>query len=235
MTNQHALSDDEYALLDLHLAGVMGGDIPNTEALDGLFAALACCPDLVMPSEYMQVIQSGKTEANDMSFDRLEDAEIFFTLVNQHWNHVNYQLDKGDVFLPLIFENDAGEYSGNDWANGFLCGTQLRPQIWGEVFDDEEIGGALVPILALAHEHHADPDMRPYNKPIDNEQRDLLIVGAAAGVMRLHRYFLKQRSSYLTRTRTVQRKGPKTGRNEPCPCGSGKKFKKCCGQQTLLH
>jgi hypothetical protein len=22
---------------------------------------------------------------------------------------------------------------------------------------------------------------------------------------------------------------PKTGRNEPCPCGSGKKFKKCCG------
>jgi uncharacterized protein YecA (UPF0149 family) len=22
--------------------------------------------------------------------------------------------------------------------------------------------------------------------------------------------------------------GPKTGRNDPCPCGSGKKFKKCC-------
>jgi preprotein translocase subunit SecA len=28
---------------------------------------------------------------------------------------------------------------------------------------------------------------------------------------------------------TVQRAGPKIGRNEPCPCGSGKKFKKCCG------
>ena len=23
---------------------------------------------------------------------------------------------------------------------------------------------------------------------------------------------------------------PKVGRNDPCPCGSGKKFKKCCGQ-----
>ena len=23
--------------------------------------------------------------------------------------------------------------------------------------------------------------------------------------------------------------GPKVGRNDPCPCGSGKKFKKCCG------
>jgi hypothetical protein len=22
---------------------------------------------------------------------------------------------------------------------------------------------------------------------------------------------------------------PKTGRNDPCPCGSGRKFKKCCG------
>ncbi len=28
---------------------------------------------------------------------------------------------------------------------------------------------------------------------------------------------------------TVVREGAKTGRNDPCPCGSGKKFKKCCG------
>jgi uncharacterized protein len=27
----------------------------------------------------------------------------------------------------------------------------------------------------------------------------------------------------------VVRGGPKVGRNDPCPCGSGKKFKKCCG------
>ena len=25
------------------------------------------------------------------------------------------------------------------------------------------------------------------------------------------------------------RKGQKVGRNDPCPCGSGKKYKKCCG------
>ena len=28
---------------------------------------------------------------------------------------------------------------------------------------------------------------------------------------------------------TVKRKGKKVGRNDPCPCGSGKKYKKCCG------
>ena len=28
----------------------------------------------------------------------------------------------------------------------------------------------------------------------------------------------------------VRRSEPKVGRNDPCPCGSGKKFKKCCGR-----
>ena len=27
----------------------------------------------------------------------------------------------------------------------------------------------------------------------------------------------------------LRRTGPRVGRNDPCPCGSGKKFKKCCG------
>jgi uncharacterized protein YecA (UPF0149 family) len=29
--------------------------------------------------------------------------------------------------------------------------------------------------------------------------------------------------------RPIRRTEPKVGRNDPCPCGSGKKFKKCCG------
>lgn len=34
---------------------------------------------------------------------------------------------------------------------------------------------------------------------------------------------------------TVQRDEPKTGRNDPCPCGSGKKFKQCCGSPEKLN
>ncbi|WP_304683174.1 SEC-C metal-binding domain-containing protein, partial [uncultured Clostridium sp.] len=30
--------------------------------------------------------------------------------------------------------------------------------------------------------------------------------------------------------RTVRNDGPKVGRNDPCPCGSGKKYKNCCGK-----
>ena len=29
---------------------------------------------------------------------------------------------------------------------------------------------------------------------------------------------------------TFRREAPKVGRNDPCPCGSGKKYKKCCGK-----
>ena len=35
-----------------------------------------------------------------------------------------------------------------------------------------------------------------------------------------------------TMPKPVVRSAPKTGRNDPCPCGSNKKFKKCCGRQT---
>ena len=30
----------------------------------------------------------------------------------------------------------------------------------------------------------------------------------------------------------IVREAPKVGRNDPCPCGSGKKYKKCCGKDS---
>jgi SEC-C motif domain protein len=33
----------------------------------------------------------------------------------------------------------------------------------------------------------------------------------------------------MVKPKQVKRESPKIGRNDPCPCGSGKKFKKCCG------
>jgi SEC-C motif-containing protein len=46
--------------------------------------------------------------------------------------------------------------------------------------------------------------------------------------------FVKEKGRWLFREghtpgpSTIRREAPKIGRNEPCPCGSGKKFKKCC-------
>jgi uncharacterized protein YecA (UPF0149 family) len=33
----------------------------------------------------------------------------------------------------------------------------------------------------------------------------------------------------------IRRDAPKVGRNDPCPCGSGKKYKKCCGAGEVLN
>jgi SEC-C motif-containing protein len=46
-------------------------------------------------------------------------------------------------------------------------------------------------------------------------------------VRRNGRWFFK---SGRVLTDTVVRSAPKVGRNEPCPCGSGKKYKHCCGK-----
>jgi len=47
--------------------------------------------------------------------------------------------------------------------------------------------------------------------------------------------FIKKDGAWLyesgdIKTATVVRASPKVGRNEPCPCGSGKKYKQCCGR-----
>lgn len=68
------MADEDLDQIDGFLNRVKGGVIPNAEALDGFFAALACCPDLIMPSEYMPVLQKGQAEDDDLMFDGMEEA-----------------------------------------------------------------------------------------------------------------------------------------------------------------
>jgi uncharacterized protein len=229
------LTDAETAELNRFLARVEGGKIANSEALDGFFAALACCPDMILPSEYLPVIQGGATEAGDLVFEDMAEAQRFIALVTRCYNHVNDQLRGADGYLPLVLEDEAGAWRGNDWAKGFLAGTQMRFDIWSEIVNSEEHGGPMVPIFALAYENDPDPAMRPFEEPIDADKREQLLVSAAAGVMRMHRFFLERRADYAPDGGTFVRQGGKTGRNDPCPCGSGRKFKQCCGNQRTLH
>jgi uncharacterized protein len=207
----------------------------NLEQLDGFFAALICGPVSVPPSEYLPVILG-----DDMILEDTVNAQPilqdFLSLIMRHWNVIVDTLQSGEVFLPLLLEDESGISRANDWANGFLRGMELCRTEWAALLNDEEHGGWLVPILALAHEHDPDPEMRPYKEPISAEAREKLIVGAAAGVTGVYRYFEAQRlvaKHLLDNASTFRRSAPKVGRNDPCPCGSGKKFKQCCGRTTL--
>jgi len=68
-----------------------------------------------------------------------------------------------------------------------------------------------------------------------SSRREALIVRAAAGITAIYRYFEPRRRmlSDLRSEHPTHRRTKKIGRNDPCSCGSGKKYKHCCGKPTL--
>ena len=229
------LSDAEYARISMMLERSRSKGAMNLEMLDGFFAALICGPEMVSPSEYLREIWGGDRIGGEGFRDEAEMQE-FFNLIMRHWNSLARTFNSDQPFLPFLFEDDSGVAHANDWAQGFTRGMKLRRGDWADLFEDEDHAGLLVPILALAHEHDPDPDMRPYQEPMDAERREELVMGIAVCVPRIYHYFLsRRRSSSLVEGEagTYRRSGAKVGRNDACPCGSGKKFKKCCGAVTV--
>lgn len=228
------LSEDEFETLSEAL-GRLGERAMNLEQLDGFLASLVCGPEEASQAEWLrEVLGFGVMNHAEAASEPM--TRTLLALLSRHRDSIAHTLRSGDVFTPLLLADEKGEYPANDWAKGFLRGMELRRGAWASLVNDEEHGGTLVPIFALAHEHDPDPEMRPYKEPIPAELRERLINGAAAGVMQIYRYF-KARISVpelsIFDSQTYRRSEPKVGRNEPCPCGSGKKYKLCCGRVTF--
>ena len=165
------LSDQELDKLTGILARFGAKDAMNLEQLDGFFAALIAGPDNVLPSEYLPEIW-GDGMVNEDIFRAQAILQDFLSLVTRHWNAVSQTLRSGDVYTPLLIEDENGIFRGNDWANGFLRGMELSREAWAPLLDDEN-QGSLVAIFALAHEHDPDPELRSYDKPITPESCSL--------------------------------------------------------------
>jgi uncharacterized protein len=225
------LTDEEFDRLSSMLERFGDRRSMNLEQLDGFLTALICGPEIVPPSEYLPVIWG-----DNIVLEGSSAVADFLSLIMRHWNSIIDALQSGDVHLPLLLADESGIAHANDWAKGFVRGMEFNKADWADLLDDEEHGGSLIPILALAHEHDPDPEIRPYSKPVSQERREQLIAGAAAGVTGVYRYFREQRLHErpgFGHVTTFARTMPKIGRNDPCPCGSGKKFKQCCARKTL--
>jgi uncharacterized protein len=220
---------------DLEVLGEMLDQIESEEAmdleeLDGFFAALVCGPELVMPSEYLPLVMGTEVATNPFSGEQA--LRLFLELVMHHWNEVVKAFETEDFFIPLLLEDEDGKSYGNNWAIGFMRGVAMRESGWKELLDDEDQFARFIPILALVHEDDPDPEMRPYQEPMTDERREQLLAGVSAMVTDIYRYFAphRQRALEITTKRTLPKASkPKVGRNDPCYCGSGKKYKKCCG------
>lgn len=222
------LTDSELDRLGDFLEGCKSGKAMNVEELDGFFAALIAGPEAVMPSEYNRELFGGEPP----EFSNLEEAKEILGLLMRHWNTIAGTLLKGEPYVPLLLEDENGAAHGNDWARGFMRGMHTRHDGWAELVNDEKHGGCLIPMMMLCHEHDEDPELRP--KPISAEQREEVIAGMAAGLLRAYKYFREQRQTHagsasVRHSSESHRGTSKVGRNDLCPCGSGKKYKKCCG------
>jgi uncharacterized protein len=222
------LTDAELDRLAEFLKSCKSGKGMNVEQLDGFFAALIAGPETVMPSEYYREVFGGDM-ADACDFRSLGEANEILGLMMRHWNGIAGTLFNGDIYVPLLLEDADGVAQGNDWARGFMRGMGMRHDGWAELVNDEEHGGCLIPMMMLYHEHDEDPEMRP--KPISPEKREEVIVHMAAGLVSAYRYFREHPpvQTGTTLTPEPRRNAAKVGRNEPCPCGSGKKYKRCCG------
>ena len=230
-TQNEPLTDAELDRLGDFLKSCKDGKAMNVEALDGFFAALIAGPETVMPSEYYSEVFGGEM-SDACEFGSLDEANEILGLMMRHWNEIAGTLNKDEVYVPLLLEDDDGTAHGNDWARGFIRGMGMRHDGWDELVNDEEHGGCLIPMMMLYHEHDEDPEMRP--KPISPEKGEEVIAHMAAGLLGAYRYFRSHpQAGASARTSEHRRSTLKVGRNDPCPCGSRKKYKRCCGGATV--
>lgn len=136
-TQHDRLTDAEFDRLADFLKSCTSGKAMNVERLDGFFAALIAGPEIVMPSEYYPEVFGGEMSDTD-EFDSLDEANEILGLLMRHWNTIAGTLLKGDVYVPLLIQDDNGVAKGNDWARGFMRGMGMRHDGWAELVNGND-------------------------------------------------------------------------------------------------
>ena len=119
---------------------------------------------------------------------------------------------------------------GQVWALGFMFAVEDCPEDWAAPRDKEAakwLDDALDRIVALTEDDTGKPEVCMYNEvcPPSTSQARVETFGEAIWAV----YDLRQLWKSMGPRVETLRKAPEPGRNDPCHCGSGKKYKKCHG------
>lgn len=225
------LSDQEIETLSRFLdERAVDRDGMSFEMLDGYLTAVLSGPDMIMPSEWLPQIWTGGDVETDEPwvFEDEEEANRILGLVMRHYNRIAGVLSQGGAeFEPWIgeVELEGGEFAayGQEWALGYLRGVGLREAAWSVLLDDPDWQEELEAVDLLAR---GPDDDETGTEVATQEQRDALIDDMVGFALDAHDFWLERRIKPVT----VRRGAPKLGRNDECSCGSGKKYKQCCGK-----
>lgn len=220
------LNADEFAEMEAILDGLRSRHdaTPPWEFCEGFMVALICCRHQIAPADYWPVL--------------LGDAALhprFRALWTRRWDEIAQALD-----LKITALDDPGAYQpqvkdapsfGQAWAQGFMFAVKAWPDDWSPSRNKAAIqwlSTALSYMMALTEADKEPPTMSAFDDgagpPTLSRHRMTAFADALWAV-----YNLREMGRKLgPRIETVH-KAATPGRNDPCPCHSGKKYKKCCG------
>jgi uncharacterized protein len=229
LTEEELEELEQFLLYELDTEEGMTLDI-----LDGFLHAIVIGPVFIHPHEWLHKVwgtEHGETQP-------MRSVEVFnrvLQLVMRHYNGiVSGFAMQPPKFLPLWCTRTFEEQEFDDaegWAYGFCEGVKLSQPAWQALLDDPEGERWYRPIGLLGgDDYSADQD----DLTTTPAQRHVLAAEIGNNLPYIHVFWLPMREALRTRQQ-AQRMSNKVGRNEPCSCGSGKKFKKCCGAKSQLH
>ncbi len=221
-------------------------EIPQWEFCEGFLAALICSRRAIEPDEYWPVLL-GET------FRPMSQME-FVLRWRRRWAEVAAsldtpveQLDDDRTYHPEVLDTLGAVLSlpeaertdtpldtlpayGQVWAIGFMYAVETWPDDWAAPRDAQAaamLDDALEAIVALADGDRGKPTISMFAEdgPPSISQERIDDFGAAIWAV----YDLRQLWKSLGPRVEQAQRGYIPGRNDPCPCGSGKKFKKCHG------
>ena len=185
--------------------------------LDGFLTATLIGPEMVMPSDYLPWIWDWKRGKKNPGFADIDEANRILGYVQGMHNRVAGPLMNEPPEIVPVFVFEPG-WDHMEWVAGFIMGADFDAEIWD-------------------HAREAAPELFEPLTAISTMERDArgfsdACVKLSLSLIRIRDYFRagEWRQAFEEVPTPFVREGPKIGRNDPCPCGSGRKFKKCCGE-----
>ncbi len=207
----------------------------NLAQLRGFLWAVASSPTRLGATDWMPVVWGeGEEGAEPVEiFRSAEEAQSVIPVILYLYQQAAQQAESGDLRLPADATYDdangvSPELAG--WCQGFLLGHDWLEEPWTELAEVRpDVASELTRLVAF-------PALFADTEASLAASKEPAMLKAGMGdvfevmlVPALNAYAALGRDSARVERLVEQSAKPKTGRNDPCPCGSGKKFKKCCG------
>ena len=232
------LTDDELLKVQAFLdTPGLADTAMDVAAMEGFFAALAIGPRTVPPSQWMPWIWDRHKGEAPSPFVDLEQANDMLALIFRQYNGVIVDFMEAPAAFRPIYE-DSLRWNPSAWCEGFLLCVDLGEDDWAPLLTSQ------LEWLALFRALGTDEGLAVTREHGDAE---VWLDQIQLSLQKIHAHWLEQRAAapegtveddFLVRTGArapYTRATSKVGRNDPCPCGSGKKHKKCCGTNATVH